>query len=148
MFSIRARRAADILPSRSSVPAVQYNKTHGKAIGGWAAQRVVPVLVVAAAVAGVLLLWWILAPVIHSWRASQTPDVPSESSFELVGGGRAPFGSLLDPATLTLSVVVPAYNEEQRLPAMLDDMLGALDGLSRDAAEKWCVRLQPLHWCV
>ncbi|EDW04060.1 dolichyl-phosphate beta-glucosyltransferase [Drosophila grimshawi] len=37
------------------------------------------------------------------------------------------FPSLDEPPTLELSVIVPAYNEEQRLPAMLDECLSFLD---------------------
>ena len=36
---------------------------------------------------------------------------------------RIPFPSINDPASLDLSVVVPSYNEEKRLPVMLDESL-------------------------
>lgn len=34
-----------------------------------------------------------------------------------------PFPRLYDDASLYMTLVVPAYNEEERLPAMLDEML-------------------------
>ncbi|XP_062585851.1 dolichyl-phosphate beta-glucosyltransferase-like [Saccostrea cucullata] len=36
------------------------------------------------------------------------------------------FPSINDPATLELSVIVPAYNEEERLPVMMDEALAYL----------------------
>ena len=44
------------------------------------------------------------------------------------------FPSLSDPASVTLSVIVPAYNEEQRIKPMMDDMLAALRAL--EASER------------
>lgn len=41
-------------------------------------------------------------------------------------GTRVPFPSLFSPASIDLSVIVPAYDESKRLPAMLDEMLGFL----------------------
>lgn len=37
------------------------------------------------------------------------------------------FPSLTDPASVDLSVIVPAYNEEERLPVMLNEALGYLE---------------------
>jgi dolichyl-phosphate beta-glucosyltransferase len=48
------------------------------------------------------------------------------SDPSLPGGIRAPFPSLFSPATIDLSVIVPAYNESARLPAMLDETLAFL----------------------
>ena len=42
-------------------------------------------------------------------------------TLNLFSDERIPFPSLSDPATLTLSVIIPAYNEEERLPLMLED---------------------------
>lgn len=39
----------------------------------------------------------------------------------------APFPTLEAPPTLALSLVVPAYNEEARLPVMLDETLAYLE---------------------
>lgn len=41
--------------------------------------------------------------------------------------GEAPFPTVEDPPTVLLSLVVPAYNEEQRLPVMLDETLAFLE---------------------
>eukprot|EP00057_Strongylocentrotus_purpuratus_P018047 XP_011672521.1 PREDICTED: dolichyl-phosphate beta-glucosyltransferase-like [Strongylocentrotus purpuratus] len=38
-------------------------------------------------------------------------------------GQRLPFPSLYDPPTLALSVIVPSYFEEKRLPKMMDEAL-------------------------
>lgn len=40
---------------------------------------------------------------------------------------REAFPSILEPAKLTLSVVIPAYNEEQRLPKMLSECTAYLE---------------------
>ncbi|XP_076467568.1 LOW QUALITY PROTEIN: dolichyl-phosphate beta-glucosyltransferase-like [Babylonia areolata] len=42
-------------------------------------------------------------------------------------GSKLPFPSLSDPPSLDLSVIVPAYNEEERLPAMMDEAMGYLE---------------------
>jgi len=44
-----------------------------------------------------------------------------ESYHDPLKGTHEVFPSIEDPATLTLTVVVPAYNEEQRLPKMLSE---------------------------
>ncbi|KAH8409556.1 hypothetical protein KR222_008406, partial [Zaprionus bogoriensis] len=45
------------------------------------------------------------------------------------------FPSLDDPPTLELSVIVPAYNEEQRLPAMLDECLAFLEQKCKEQSD-------------
>ena len=45
----------------------------------------------------------------------------------LSGGEKKEFPSLTDAATVNLSVIVPAYNEELRLPKMLDECLEFLE---------------------
>ncbi|XP_017465014.1 PREDICTED: dolichyl-phosphate beta-glucosyltransferase [Rhagoletis zephyria] len=42
------------------------------------------------------------------------------------------FPSISDAPTLDLSVIIPAYNEEQRLPKMLEECVGFLEEKSRD----------------
>jgi len=42
-----------------------------------------------------------------------------------------PFASLTDPPSIDLSVIVPAYNEEERLPVMLNEALGFLEERKR-----------------
>ena len=41
------------------------------------------------------------------------------------------FPSLQDASSVTLSLIVPAYNEERRLPKMLDETIGYLDNRTR-----------------
>ncbi|XP_077292149.1 dolichyl-phosphate beta-glucosyltransferase wollknaeuel [Arctopsyche grandis] len=52
-----------------------------------------------------------------------------EKYFKNGDGKSIPFPSLSDPPTIHLSVVVPAYEEELRLPPMLDECLEYLDGI-------------------
>lgn len=88
--------------------------------------------------AALLLLLWLGVPVVNAWRSSLTPDFPAEQFFPRENGAtRDRFGSLLDPASITLSVVVPAYNEQARLPVMLDEMFLQLSSMS-DAATAQC----------
>lgn len=66
------------------------------------------------------------------------PHPDSETTWADVnaGGKRVAFGRLTEPATLDLSVIVPAYNEEERLPKMLDETLAYLcSKLRSDAYE-------------
>jgi len=49
-------------------------------------------------------------------------DDPSEMYYK-DGDAQKPFPSLDDEPTKTFSIIVPAYNEEERLPAMLDECL-------------------------
>lgn len=66
-------------------------------------------------------------------RAEQTFEDPS-----LPPGERAAFPSLTSPATIELSVIVPAYNEGERLPAMLDETIGYLQARSsRESRFTW-----------
>eukprot|EP00117_Sycon_ciliatum_P023703 scpid38482/ scgid20079/ Dolichyl-phosphate beta-glucosyltransferase; Asparagine-linked glycosylation protein 5 homolog len=47
-----------------------------------------------------------------------------EKSFiDPKSGKRIPFPSILDEASVYLSIIVPSYNEEERLPIMLDETL-------------------------
>ena len=46
------------------------------------------------------------------------------------------FPSIYDPASITLSVVVPAYNEEKRIAVMMDVML---DVLEKESKKNKCV---------
>lgn len=63
--------------------------------------------------------------------ATPYPDIKrskKEQHFRDVQNSKdIPFPSLKDPPTVTLSVIVPAYNEEERLPPMLDECLDFLE---------------------
>lgn len=44
---------------------------------------------------------------------------------------RFPFPSIYDPASVYLSIIVPAYNEQDRMPSMLHDTLRHLEKRQR-----------------
>ncbi|XP_073686063.1 dolichyl-phosphate beta-glucosyltransferase [Garra rufa] len=50
-----------------------------------------------------------------------------EKEFLTADGKKEPFPSLMDPPSLELSVVVPSYNEELRLPVMMDEAMEYLE---------------------
>lgn len=50
-----------------------------------------------------------------------------EKYFLMASGEKEPFPSLHDPPSRELSVVIPAYNEEQRMPVMLDEAMEYLE---------------------
>lgn len=58
--------------------------------------------------------------------ASETSFIDPSDPFT-----RHPFARLGDPWSIDLSVIVPAYNEEARLPTMLDETLSYLEGRRR-----------------
>ena len=58
------------------------------------------------------------------------PDImrfESEKYFSDENGAKKPFPSLFDQPTVKLSVIVPAYNEEERLPVMMEETLEFLE---------------------
>lgn len=64
-------------------------------------------------------------PVIEDFKQERTFLASSKPGADLI-----PFPSLDDSPEVKLSVVVPAYNEEERLPSMLDECLEFLEGRS------------------
>lgn len=59
---------------------------------------------------------------------STRPHPASEQTFrDPTTERRLPFPAISDPPTIDLSVVVPAYNEQKRLPDMLDEALTYLE---------------------
>ncbi|KAM9437077.1 dolichyl-phosphate beta-glucosyltransferase isoform 1-T1 [Salvelinus alpinus] len=50
-----------------------------------------------------------------------------EKLFLTATGEKEPFPSLHDPSSLELSVIVPAYNEELRMPVMMEEAMGYLE---------------------
>jgi hypothetical protein len=95
---------------------------------------------------------WLSTPIMKAYRTSTTPDFESEMVFDDGSGygkqasaDSSPETYMLmiltcsqlekfpnlysDEPTLTLSVIVPAYNEEARMPAALLEMLTALKTL-------------------
>eukprot|EP00188_Purpureofilum_apyrenoidigerum_P004294 Plantae.Rhodophyta-Purpureofilum_apyrenoidigerum.ctg4770.p1 GENE.Plantae.Rhodophyta-Purpureofilum_apyrenoidigerum.ctg4770~~Plantae.Rhodophyta-Purpureofilum_apyrenoidigerum.ctg4770.p1 ORF type:complete len:343 (+),score=62.56 Plantae.Rhodophyta-Purpureofilum_apyrenoidigerum.ctg4770:256-1284(+) len=65
-------------------------------------------------------------------RSKNPPSEDSEEKFETKTGSMMPFPSLMDPASLKLSVVVPAYNEEDRIEEMLDETIEYLQRKKRE----------------
>eukprot|EP00750_Incisomonas_marina_P026199 INCI5881.6.p1 GENE.INCI5881.6~~INCI5881.6.p1 ORF type:complete len:286 (+),score=53.07 INCI5881.6:117-974(+) len=69
-------------------------------------------------------LKWLLLPIIKFYRGHRDIVYRAEQSFyDPVSKKRVNFPSLHDPATLDVSLVVPAWNEEKRIPPMLDATL-------------------------
>jgi dolichyl-phosphate beta-glucosyltransferase len=92
-----------------------------------------------------VLIFGLIVPFIKAIFLIRTPDSPSEDIFEdpnkpLTSQSQhqatglndrmyavGDFPSLLEEATLSLSVIVPAYNEDVRLPTMLDEAFHFLE---------------------
>lgn len=77
---------------------------------------------------------WVFQPATVAWRARQRPSHVCEDTFEKVTASTGskvaatpenlePFPSVHDPASVTVSVIVPAYNEEGRLQSMMGPTL-------------------------
>ncbi|XP_073439352.1 dolichyl-phosphate beta-glucosyltransferase isoform X2 [Dendrobates tinctorius] len=80
-----------------------------------------------AALAAVLL---VLVAIIAHVTARKMPNLhrhESEKFFVASDGEKKPFPSIHDRPEKELSVVVPAYNEEERLPVMMDEALEFLE---------------------
>ena len=102
--------------------------------------------------AGMLTLffvWWLTHPILRGWSSSLSQDHVSEMTFfdpsekennkrgkgevdlratnATAAYGKKHFPSLFDEPTVTLSLIVPAYNEEVRLPVMMDETLDYLE---------------------
>ncbi|KAJ9117311.1 hypothetical protein QFC20_000458 [Naganishia adeliensis] len=52
-----------------------------------------------------------------------TPTTPNERLYASATTTEAPLSPLSDPPSCSLSVVVPAYNERERLPSMIDEAM-------------------------
>ncbi|CAH1400616.1 unnamed protein product [Nezara viridula] len=63
--------------------------------------------------------------------AQPYPDIKRSKKehhfYDVQNSKDIPFPSIKDPPTVSLSVIVPAYNEEERLPPMLDECLDFLE---------------------
>ena len=75
----------------------------------------------------VALLRWFCAPVFSARQhrraaASLAPPVFLQPD----GGAAVPFPTLAAPPSVYLSLIVPSYNEEERLPIMLDQTMAYL----------------------
>ncbi|XP_015283927.1 PREDICTED: dolichyl-phosphate beta-glucosyltransferase-like, partial [Gekko japonicus] len=68
--------------------------------------------------------------VIAHVTATNMPNLSRHSDekfFVTAEGKKEHVPSIHDPPTLDLSVVVPSYNEEERLPSMMDEALHYLE---------------------
>lgn len=71
-------------------------------------------------------------------KSKRAPDYDVEGMYRQVGGGYGLFPTLADAASVTLSVIVPAYNEAERITPMMKDMLGHLEAVAKaDASFSW-----------
>lgn len=82
------------------------------------------------AVLGLLILAPVLFVARLLWAAIQTEKAPhyaSEDFFTNPDGSKGRFPVITDPASLLVSIVVPAYKEEKRISRMMDEMLAYLN---------------------
>ncbi|XP_039222509.1 dolichyl-phosphate beta-glucosyltransferase isoform X2 [Crotalus tigris] len=68
-----------------------------------------------------------LIAVIAHITARQSPSIYEHEDENLFLNDKKSVPSLHDPATYELSVVVPSYNEEERLPSMMNEALDYLE---------------------
>ncbi|XP_062598079.1 dolichyl-phosphate beta-glucosyltransferase-like [Saccostrea cucullata] len=79
---------------------------------------------------GIAVITAFIVLIIVAMSTKPYPDLgryESEKYFMNEKQEKCLFPSINDPATLELSVIVPAYNEEERLPVMMDEALGYLE---------------------
>ncbi|CAI5734133.1 unnamed protein product [Hyaloperonospora brassicae] len=77
-----------------------------------------------------LLIAWIYAPIAEAKRLAQEVDPAQEATYidPNDDNKRVPFGSLGDEAAhVSLTVVIPAYNEEERVAVTLADTIAFLN---------------------
>jgi len=75
-------------------------------------------------------------------KQSKSKDLDAADAEERAGKGKLPFLVDEDAATVQLTVVIPAYNEESRLPQMLTETVEYLESL-RDAHVSLASATQP-----
>lgn len=79
---------------------------------------------------GVAIIVAVIALIIVAMSTKPYPDLgryDSEKYFLNEKQEKCLFPSINDPANVELSVIVPAYNEEERLPMMMDETLEYLE---------------------
>ncbi|XP_053312318.1 dolichyl-phosphate beta-glucosyltransferase [Spea bombifrons] len=80
-----------------------------------------------AAAAALLLILLIVVAHVTAERMPNLHRFEEEKYFIASNGAKEPFPSIHDPHTKDLSVVVPSYNEEVRLPVMMDEAMAYLE---------------------
>ena len=83
----------------------------------------------------VILLLFVFVIYVTSDTYPKVQIFEDEKYFENDAGKKEKFPSLDDEATLDISIIVPAYNEEDRLPKMLEECTTYLDEHFRDKFE-------------
>ncbi|KAJ0400279.1 hypothetical protein P43SY_006119 [Pythium insidiosum] len=86
-----------------------------------------------------LFLRWFCAPVVDARRLALEGDAPQELTFEDPNASSPEkkllrFGSLADTPTCSLSVILPAFDEEQRILQTLRDTVAFFDERKRTQA--------------
>uniref|UniRef100_H2LG99 dolichyl-phosphate beta-glucosyltransferase n=1 Tax=Oryzias latipes TaxID=8090 RepID=H2LG99_ORYLA len=90
--------------------------------------EIIQVLVALAALGFIVVSVWIVLVVAHLTAGmANVSRHEKEKSFLTATGEKRPFPSLHDPHSRELSVVIPAYNEELRMPVMLDEAMEYLE---------------------
>ncbi len=72
------------------------------------------------------VLLWFCNPVIGYYRSPGLLAIPRTYVDPNASTTTNPFPVIDAPATLYISLIVPAYNEEERLPVMMDETLAFL----------------------
>jgi dolichyl-phosphate beta-glucosyltransferase len=86
------------------------------------------------------VLAWLLQPLRTAYASRRSPVYDVENSFEtgLLETPRLPFPSISDHASVLVSVVVPAYNEEKRIDPMMNEMIEFLSAQKKkDPSFTW-----------
>ncbi|CAI5702151.1 unnamed protein product [Peronospora effusa] len=86
---------------------------------------------VALTVGFMLLVAWIYAPIAEAKRLAEEVDPVQEATYKDPNDDNKvfPFGSLGDEdAEILLTVIIPAYNEEDRILVTIEDTVAFLDG--------------------
>lgn len=80
---------------------------------------------------------WFLQPVLFSSDETLSQKLPAEELMYVSSNGkRQPFESTLESdASVYLSIIIPAYNEEARLPVMMDQTLAYLEARKTKSSE-------------
>ncbi len=76
-----------------------------------------------------LVLNWFLEPYWTASRKNTSRAFPPQEQVYVTAsnGASIPFPHLASPATCSLSVIIPAYNEEDRLTIMMEETMPYLE---------------------
>merc|ERR1711935_144763 len=109
-----------------------------RSIGFTQSQRLLVLALLALGLLGLLLAAMLTALFVSEEPPLTPSQLDSEACYTDEHGARRRFPSLSDVPTLTLSVVVPSYNERERLPGMLRESTEYLQQRQRaDSSFTW-----------